>query len=614
MKRSEPAHAGNLVLLALLLAGLTMIYLLDTYQTGVWQRSRISALESRAGILEVRLRNALVSRINSTELLAALLRLHPETSPEEFDHFARNLYSFNPSLRALQFADSTTQVRYVYPPQGNEITIRVPMVLIEDPLRGGYVKKAIQEKIMTVQPPFELRQGGLGIAVRNPVFLDDGDFFGLAIAVLDVSSILDDTLQTIDSEDIAISIADSDGTVFWRQNELFGHKEERTVDFVDSTWTVKISHTADSASLPFMSRHLLTLLAGLFLLSVLILVAVLQHGSMILKRRVAERTRLLAESENRFRSIIENSGAGYFRIDKDGLYEEVNRAWLDMHGYDDKSEILRRHYSETQFSGDAQTADDIIELVRQDARQVSGEFSRLRKDGSVQYHMFAANPYYENGDVAGIEGFLLDTSQRRKAEEEKEYLLKELNHRVKNNLMIISSLVSMKDAALGPDVDLTDIRNQIDAVRIVHEKLDPTDDIRRISLRGYIEEILSQSLGPYLPEKLVLKLDIEDLTIPTKQAVPVGLIVNELATNTIKYGLSENQRTEFRVTLQRTGKDNHIVLRISNSGAPLPDTVRLDNPTTLGLRLIKALVSQLEGTVELDNTVSPSYLIQFPLG
>ena len=204
---------------------------------------------------------------------------------------------------------------------------------------------------------------------------------------------------------------------------------------------------------------------------------------------------------------MENSGAGYFRIGKTGLYVDVNRAWLEMHGYDDKSEILGKHYSQTQFSGDAQTADDIVEIVSQEARQISGDFSRRMKDGSVQYQMFAANPFYENGEVAGIEGFILDISNRKKAEEEKEYLLKEINHRVKNNLMIISSLIRLKDEALGPDVDLRDITNQVDAVRAVHEKLESATDIRRIDIRSYIEEILSQSFAPYLPERVVLKLD-----------------------------------------------------------------------------------------------------------
>ena len=252
MKKPGPVRAGNLVLLGLLLAGITIVYLLDDYQTDIWQRSRKREIENTAGIVQIRLASALVTRANSAELLAALLRLHPETSPEEFADFARNLTAFNPSLRALQFADSSTQVRFVYPPEGNEITIREPMVLITDPLRGTYVEKAIREQRMTVQPPFELRQGGLGIAVRNPIFRN-GELTGLAIAVIDIPTILEYGFQGIDFQRMAVSLADSQGRVFWRRNELYGYIEERTVRFADSFWTVRISCTSGLAAPPFAS-------------------------------------------------------------------------------------------------------------------------------------------------------------------------------------------------------------------------------------------------------------------------------------------------------------------------------------------------------------------------
>jgi PAS domain S-box-containing protein len=121
--------------------------------------------------------------------------------------------------------------------------------------------------------------------------------------------------------------------------------------------------------------------------------------------------------EKRFRATVEGAGAGYFRIGEDGRYEDVNEAWLRMHGYASRDEALGRHYSLTQTDADHDHAERIVAAVLHGEVIPNGELSRKCKDGSVGYHTFSFQPVWEEGMIAGLEGFLIDMTERRKAEE-----------------------------------------------------------------------------------------------------------------------------------------------------------------------------------------------------
>jgi two-component sensor histidine kinase len=193
---------------------------------------------------------------------------------------------------------------------------------------------------------------------------------------------------------------------------------------------------------------------------------------------------------------------------------------------------------------------------------------------------------------------------------DKDYLLKELNHRVKNNLRMVSSLVSLKDDALDNHVDLSDIRHQIDAIQIVHQKLHEGAEVTHINLRDYIGDLLATVFASFTGRTVSLENGIPDISIPTRAAVPIGLVTNELATNAIKHGFADHDDPRFVVSLRTGGED--YALTVSNTGRPFPEHVDFENPDSLGLQLIHALVSQLQGTIELQKTPVPVFTIRFP--
>ncbi len=215
----------------------------------------------------------------------------------------------------------------------------------------------------------------------------------------------------------------------------------------------------------------------------------------------------------------------------------------------------------------------------------------------------------------------LNITERKKAQralqatlQQKEHLMKELNHRVKNNLAMVASLISIKDANLGNTVDLSDLRNQVAAIRTVHETLEHTTGITTIPFRAYAEDLLSGVFSYIARKTVTVQNDIEDLAVPSKIATSLGLIINELATNAVKHGFSGPDDPRFTVSMHHDAGTNHYVLQVSNTGNPFPEEVGLESQQTLGLRLVCAMVNQLKGSVEIQRAPHPTFAIRVPAG
>ncbi len=215
--------------------------------------------------------------------------------------------------------------------------------------------------------------------------------------------------------------------------------------------------------------------------------------------------------------------------------------------------------------------------------------------------------------ISAEESLKINEKNLQKSLETKDFLMKELNHRVKNNLSIISSLIRLKNTEIGNGVDLSDIHHQIDAIRLVHEKLYNTEKITDLSLKEYIQELLNTIFSSFTNQYVTIENKIEDIDIEIKQAISMGLIINEIATNTVKYGFDEKQKIKFITEMKRDQSKSQYILILANTGKPFPEDIDLDNPRTLGLRLISSLVRQLDGTIELRRSPYPKYTIRLPI-
>jgi two-component sensor histidine kinase len=245
----------------------------------------------------------------------------------------------------------------------------------------------------------------------------------------------------------------------------------------------------------------------------------------------------------------------------------------------------------------------------------SNEYEKeyIRRDGTVfpVSVRFWSEPGISGGDP-GIWGFVRDITERKnlygKVESslrEKELLLKEIHHRVKNNLQIVISLLNLQLRYIDDKriIDaLKESQNRIRAMSLVHEKLYRSENISNIGLSEYVR-FLAESLFRFYgvkPGTVSLEIDTGDIAVDINTAIPLGLIINELVSNSLKYAFPRGKEGKISILIQK--EDDRIRLIIRDNGIGIPEDMDWKNPPSLGLRLVTSLTEQLNGTIELDRT------------
>jgi PAS domain S-box-containing protein len=216
-----------------------------------------------------------------------------------------------------------------------------------------------------------------------------------------------------------------------------------------------------------------------------------------------------------------------------------------------------------------------------------------------------------------------DITERKKAEEniksslrEKEILLKEIHHRVKNNMQVISSLL-LHQADRIEDKKYQDIYyesiNRVKTIAAIHDLLYQSEDFSHINFQDYINKICENLFSVYLGEsgKIEYITDIRSIDISIDDAIPCGLIINELVSNSLKHGFPDNRKGKITITMKKV-KNKKIKLKVGDNGVGLPETFDWENTDSLGLHLVKLLAEvQLEGTIELIRTNGTEFRITF---
>ncbi len=197
---------------------------------------------------------------------------------------------------------------------------------------------------------------------------------------------------------------------------------------------------------------------------------------------------------------------------------------------------------------------------------------------------------------------------------EKEILLKEIHHRVKNNLQIISTLLDLQSEHIEDERSLRyfrDSQDRIKSMALVHEKLYQTRDFISINFGEYLANLARYLFNSYItdPDRISLRLDVAPATLEIDQALPFGLIVSELVSNSMKYAFPDGRGGEIAVRLRVEG-DSGIELMVRDDGVGLPPGLDFRNTDSLGLQLVTMLVSQIRGEIEPGNEGGTSFIIR----
>lgn len=249
-------------------------------------------------------------------------------------------------------------------------------------------------------------------------------------------------------------------------------------------------------------------------------------------------------------------------------------------------------------------------------------WTHCRRDGSL-FEAEVSLSLVEIGSKKNVLAIVRDITARKKAEEmlqkslkEKEILLQEIHHRVKNNLQIIVSLLRLQISS-EEDSRLVNMfrecQNRIMAMAFVHEKLYQSHDLTRVVFTQYIRDFaqeLSTAFG--IKERgIELKTFLEEIELDINRAIPCGLIFNELLTNAIKYAFPGKKIGEIIIRLQRENQDQ-ISLEVCDSGVGLPSDFDQEAPKSLGLMLVNSLTAQINGKLTIDTSHGTTFKIVFP--
>ncbi|PKA96999.1 two-component sensor histidine kinase [Flavobacteriaceae bacterium MAR_2009_75] len=199
---------------------------------------------------------------------------------------------------------------------------------------------------------------------------------------------------------------------------------------------------------------------------------------------------------------------------------------------------------------------------------------------------------------------------------EKETLIKEVHHRVKNNLQTVSSLLSLQSRNIA-DKEVKSLlkssQNRVISMAMVHEMLYLREDLSRIEYRSYVQELAEYLIRSIkgTSSNITLDIDIPDLKLNIDTAIPLGLLINEAVTNALKYGIVDESKGEILIKLSKDDK-NEYVLNIGDDGVGFPETVSYKTTNSLGLKLIHNLVRQLQGSIKRDfSKKGTHYIVRF---
>jgi PAS domain S-box-containing protein len=356
--------------------------------------------------------------------------------------------------------------------------------------------------------------------------------------------------------------------------------------------------------------------------------------------------RSLREGQERHRAVVEQLAEGILLIDvTTRCVTEANAAIQRLLGYGEE-EIVRLPLHALLLRSARAEMDEQIENLLFDGGHLTNERQYVRKDGSLVF-VQATVTVIAHGGRNAICLLLHDISERKRTQaalqlahekleqrvaertvelsranslltaslKEKEVLLKEIHHRVKNNLQVISSLLNLQASFIHDKEVLTifiESRNRVRSMALVHEKLYQSKDLARIDFADYIRALTIGLLSSFAGKtsSVRVSVEIDGIMLGVDSAVPCGLIVNELVSNSFKYAFPEGRRGEICVAMEQS--QERLRLTVSDDGIGFPGKINFRNTESLGLQLVNTLTEQLEGEIELKNGRGTIFAICFP--
>ncbi|EKQ52054.1 MAG: PAS domain S-box [Methanobacterium sp. Maddingley MBC34] len=330
----------------------------------------------------------------------------------------------------------------------------------------------------------------------------------------------------------------------------------------------------------------------------------------------------LEDSRRDYIELYDFAPVVYFTFDEKGIIKRANLKAFELLG------VTRKYLINTAF----------IRYIAPHSRKVFQEHlrkvkeSQLKEQCELELLSKEKNPLFvslnsiiildKEGKFKEFRSVIIDITEGKVAEKEiekslaeKEILLKEIHHRVKNNLQVISSLLNLQSEYIKDKTDqelFRESQTRARSMALIHERLYQSTDLRSIDFGEYIKTLTFNLYNTYgcKPDDIQLNLDLEPIPIDINTAIPCGLVINELLSNAMKHAFPGDRKGEINIKFHQ--KDHELILSVQDNGIGLPPDMEFENISSLGLKLVNTLVSQIDGEIEINSDSGTNVTIKFP--
>ncbi|MCG2812604.1 MAG: PAS domain S-box protein [Candidatus Aminicenantes bacterium] len=347
-----------------------------------------------------------------------------------------------------------------------------------------------------------------------------------------------------------------------------------------------------------------------------------------LTKEISERKRVEVEllGEKAFlEKLVETAPEGIAITDCQGRVLQVNNEFVRMFGYG-VDEAVGKKIDDLEAPPEYLEEAGAITKSAGEGKKIVFETVRKRKDGTLFHVSIICAPIRIAEQQVAVYAIFRDITERKRAEEsirsslaEKELLLKEVHHRVKNNLMTIIGLIKMQEMKANNEMFnplLQELEGRIRSMALAHESLHKSEDLARIDLQNYIETLTAHIRAQFGAERDIhFSVQAVGVEVDLDFGVPCGLILNELIANACKHafpaGKTRSGKGDCEISITMKRKGGACILTVADNGVGLPAGLNWEKSESLGLQLIKMLSQQLNGSIEVDRSAGTTFRLRF---
>ena len=596
--------------------GIGILFMIDRWQISIHKKQIKTESTTLIDQCKIRLEGSLLTRFNAVESLASFFISHPDTNAAEFAQYAEKLMTYNRPIRALQYANSNTIVTYVYPHKRNEIAVNKPMKLITDPKRGPYVKNAIENKKATVHGPFELRQGGMGLILRSPIFSGD-KFLGLAIGVFDVPDLIQEAFAGVDTSKILFKLINKEKRVFYGSQQTWKDALIRKIIVGDTQWLIEMKPFEKNRKGYYITRLIVITFGGGFIVFLLLFFHHIESQSQRLQILVKNKTEELIEKnqsladevsirkraeedlidrEAKFRNIFNGSPIGIELYNTRGELVDLNPKCLEIFGVQDVTQVIGFNlFEDPNLSDEVKTRIKKGETVDYESvfdfdKVLEKNLYETEKRGKIFLQVYINTIKGDSNTVKGYLVHILNISERKEMESQKLKYLESLNehkrlalvgkiagkmaHDFNNILSIIMgtselSILDCKDPELCEAFQL--IHEQTLRGKNLTKNLVAFAKDQEPSLEAFsISEKIGLILNLMKKELKGIKLTREDKSNIPDIVADSGMIEHAIV-NLLQNAIHSLSKTKTpKITIRTSFDKNHINFEIEDNGCGIP--------------------------------------------